>query len=284
MSGTGYVAPAARGRPLRRARATSTTMPTPRVRAADHRENLARAESMLPGFTDGLRSRGARRAGPAFAPPCPTACRSSAPTAEEGSYAATGLGSRGLLWAPLGAELLACAAGRRAAAAARATWPAPSRRGASSPDRMRPDLASLALFIRIAETSSITKAAARLPHRARRREPAHRAARGPVRRAAPASHRPRRGAHPGGRRRCSSTRASCWAGGRDARRALRLHEGRARGWCACRPTPRPSRSTCPRTSPPSPRRTRRSRSPLEEERSGAIVRGAPGGRAPTSAS
>ena len=77
------------------------------VRAADHRENLARAETMLPGFTAGLH-------------PLPlagwTGFRTTVPdrlpvfgaTAVEGVHVATGLGSRGLLWAPLGAELLAC--------------------------------------------------------------------------------------------------------------------------------------------------------------------------------
>ena len=81
-------------------------------------------------------------------------------TAVEGLYAATGLGSRGLLWAPLGAELIACVlegepcplarhVGRHLAAAVPVVKPS-----------MRPDLSSLALFIRVAETKSITKAAA----------------------------------------------------------------------------------------------------------------------------
>lgn len=76
------------------------------VRAADHVENLSRAETMLPGFTAGLDP--ARLDGW-------TGHRATVPdrlpifgaTALEGVHAATGLGSRGLLWAPLGAELLA---------------------------------------------------------------------------------------------------------------------------------------------------------------------------------
>jgi len=77
------------------------------VRGSDHRENLARAESMLPGFTAGV--------GPetlcgwtGFRATVPDRLPIYGASAVEGLYTATGLGSRGLLWAPLGAELLAC--------------------------------------------------------------------------------------------------------------------------------------------------------------------------------
>jgi tRNA 5-methylaminomethyl-2-thiouridine biosynthesis bifunctional protein len=80
----------------------------PGLREADHRENLLRAESMLPGFTAGIDP--ARLDGWA-------GLRSTVPdrlpifgeSAEAGIHLATGLGSRGLLWGPLGAELLVSA-------------------------------------------------------------------------------------------------------------------------------------------------------------------------------
>jgi tRNA 5-methylaminomethyl-2-thiouridine biosynthesis bifunctional protein len=75
------------------------------VRAADHRENLARAEAMLPGFTEGLLPM-ALDGWTGFR----TTTHDRLPIfgqLDDGLYAATGLGSRGLLWAPLGAELIA---------------------------------------------------------------------------------------------------------------------------------------------------------------------------------
>jgi len=76
------------------------------VRAPDHRQNLARAESLLPGFTAGLHPMGL--AGwTGFRTTVPDRLPVMGATALEGAYAATGLGSRGLLWAPLGAELVA---------------------------------------------------------------------------------------------------------------------------------------------------------------------------------
>jgi tRNA 5-methylaminomethyl-2-thiouridine biosynthesis bifunctional protein len=76
------------------------------VRASDHRENLARAESMLPGFTAGLHPKDL--AGwTGYRATVPDRLPIFGATSLEGLYAATGLGSRGLLWAPLGAELLA---------------------------------------------------------------------------------------------------------------------------------------------------------------------------------
>lgn len=78
------------------------------LRTADHAANMARIESMLPGLCagtipQGLDGRASFRTVtpdrlPVFGPiECGT----------PGLYAATGLGARGLVWAPLGAELLA---------------------------------------------------------------------------------------------------------------------------------------------------------------------------------
>jgi tRNA 5-methylaminomethyl-2-thiouridine biosynthesis bifunctional protein len=77
----------------------------PTVRATDHEENLARVESLLPGFTAGLDARrlngrvGWRTSTPDRLP----IFGELAP----GLWCATGLGTRGLLWAALGAELIA---------------------------------------------------------------------------------------------------------------------------------------------------------------------------------
>lgn len=75
------------------------------VRAADHTANLARLEAMLPGFARGLDARALEgRVG----------YRSTTPDrlpvfgeVRPGLMVATGLGARGLLWAPLAAEVLA---------------------------------------------------------------------------------------------------------------------------------------------------------------------------------
>jgi len=77
------------------------------LRESDHRENLARAESMLPGFTAGI-DPAALEGWTGFRTTVPDRLPVYGATAVEGLYTATGLGSRGLLWAPLGAELLAC--------------------------------------------------------------------------------------------------------------------------------------------------------------------------------
>ena len=77
------------------------------VRESDHRENLARADSMLPGFTAGV-SAEALSGWTGFRTTVPDRLPVYGASAVEGLYTATGLGSRGLLWAPLGAELLAC--------------------------------------------------------------------------------------------------------------------------------------------------------------------------------
>jgi tRNA 5-methylaminomethyl-2-thiouridine biosynthesis bifunctional protein len=77
------------------------------LRDSDHRENLARAESMMPGLTTGIDP--ARLTGwTGFRATVPDRLPVYGATAIDGIYTATGLGSRGLLWAPLGAELLAC--------------------------------------------------------------------------------------------------------------------------------------------------------------------------------
>jgi len=76
-------------------------------RVADHEANLARAESLLPGFTAGLdpaRLQG-RVAFRATTPDrLPIYCKLPG---HPGVHAALGLGANGLLWAPLCAELLA---------------------------------------------------------------------------------------------------------------------------------------------------------------------------------
>lgn len=76
------------------------------VRASDHRENLARAESMLPGFTAGLHPKDLD-GWTGYRATVPDRLPIFGATSLGGLYAATGLGSRGLLWAPLGAELIA---------------------------------------------------------------------------------------------------------------------------------------------------------------------------------
>jgi tRNA 5-methylaminomethyl-2-thiouridine biosynthesis bifunctional protein len=107
VSGSGYVAPLPDGGHVAGA---SFQHDDDRldVRAEDHRENLARAESMLPGFTTGLHPMqldgwaGLRATVPDRLP-------IFGESALPGLWFATGLGSRGLLWAPLGAELVASA-------------------------------------------------------------------------------------------------------------------------------------------------------------------------------
>ena len=105
VSGSGYVAPLADGGHVIGA-TYGHDDPGEDVRAGDHRENLAKAESMLPGFTAGLRPvdlegwTGHRTTVPDRLPVF-------GETAVPGVWVAAGLGSRGLLWGPLGAELLA---------------------------------------------------------------------------------------------------------------------------------------------------------------------------------
>ena len=106
VSGSGYVAPVPEGGHCVGASYHHDDF-DPGVRAADHRENLERAEAMLPGFTEGVHPM-ELSGWTGFRTTVPDRLPIFGPTAVEGVHAATGLGSRGLLWAPLGAELLAC--------------------------------------------------------------------------------------------------------------------------------------------------------------------------------
>ncbi len=105
VSGDGYVAPRFEG-----GHAIGATYQhedeDALVRAHDHRENLARAESMLPGFTRDVHPM--RLEGwTGFRTTVPDRLPIFGATRAAGACVATGLGSRGLLWAPLGAELIA---------------------------------------------------------------------------------------------------------------------------------------------------------------------------------
>jgi tRNA 5-methylaminomethyl-2-thiouridine biosynthesis bifunctional protein len=106
VSGTGYVAPLGDGGACIGA-TYSHDDPDAGVRPADHRQNLERAEAMLPGFTAGV-DPGALGGWTGYRATVPDRLPIFGATAVEGVHAATGLGSRGLLWGPLGAELLAC--------------------------------------------------------------------------------------------------------------------------------------------------------------------------------
>jgi tRNA 5-methylaminomethyl-2-thiouridine biosynthesis bifunctional protein len=105
VSGDGFVAPTADGFVLGATFQLDDPEREPRV--VDHAVNVARAESLLPGFTEGLVP--ARLAGR-------VAFRATTPDrlpiygelpGYPGVYAALGLGANGLLWAPLCAEWLA---------------------------------------------------------------------------------------------------------------------------------------------------------------------------------
>jgi tRNA 5-methylaminomethyl-2-thiouridine biosynthesis bifunctional protein len=105
VSGDGFVAPTADGFVL--GATFQLDDPERKPRVVDHAVNVARAESLLPGFTEGLVP--ARLAGR-------VAFRATTPDrlpiygelpGYPGVYAALGLGANGLLWAPLCAELLA---------------------------------------------------------------------------------------------------------------------------------------------------------------------------------
>jgi len=105
VSGSGYVAPLPDGGHCVGA-SYGHDDPDGSVRLSDHLGNLERAESMLPGFTEGIDPAGL--AGwTGYRATVPDRLPIFGPTAVDGVHAATGLGSRGLLWGPLGAELLA---------------------------------------------------------------------------------------------------------------------------------------------------------------------------------
>lgn len=107
VSGSGYVAPRLDG-----GHAVGATYQhddaDEAVRTGDHAQNLERAESMLPGFTDGIDAAGL--AGwTGFRTTVPDRLPIAGETAVDGIHVLTGLGSRGLLWGPLAAETLASA-------------------------------------------------------------------------------------------------------------------------------------------------------------------------------
>ena len=107
VSGAGYVAPLFDG-----GHCIGSTYQhedfDPAIRAADHRDNLARAEMLMPGFTRGIHPM--QLGGwTGFRTTVPDRLPIFGATAVTGLHVATGLGSRGLLWGPLGAELLASA-------------------------------------------------------------------------------------------------------------------------------------------------------------------------------
>jgi len=106
VSGSGYVAPLGDGGTCIGASYQHDDA-DPGLRDADHRANLERAQSMLPGFTEGADASGFS-GWTGFRATVPDRLPIFGPTTIDGVYTATGLGSRGLLWAPLGAELLAC--------------------------------------------------------------------------------------------------------------------------------------------------------------------------------
>ena len=105
VSGSGYVAPLPDGGHVVGATYQHDDAGDD-IRAADHRENLARAESMLPGFADGV-DPAALDGLAGFRATVPDRLPIVGATQVPGVWTATGLGSRGLLWAPIGAELIA---------------------------------------------------------------------------------------------------------------------------------------------------------------------------------
>jgi len=107
VSGAGYVAPLFEGGHAVGATYQHDDGDTA-VRPADHRENLDRADSMLPGFAAGVHA-GGLAGWTGFRTTVPDRLPIAGATAVEGVHTLTGLGSRGLLWAPLGAELVASA-------------------------------------------------------------------------------------------------------------------------------------------------------------------------------
>jgi tRNA 5-methylaminomethyl-2-thiouridine biosynthesis bifunctional protein len=105
VSGNGYIGPIPEGGMVIGASYTHDD-PDPDVRLDDHRANLARAESMVPGLAAGL-DPAALGGWTGFRATVTDRLPIYGPTPLEGVFTATGLGSRGLLWAPLAAELLA---------------------------------------------------------------------------------------------------------------------------------------------------------------------------------
>jgi tRNA 5-methylaminomethyl-2-thiouridine biosynthesis bifunctional protein len=85
------------------------------VRCADHASNLARAERMLPGFTAQIEAAqlrgwaGTRTATADRLPACGALPLGPQAQDDARAYLVTGLGARGLVWAPLCADVLAAA-------------------------------------------------------------------------------------------------------------------------------------------------------------------------------
>ena len=105
VSGTGYVAPLPAGGVCIGASYAHDDFDAG-VRDSDHRGNLERAEAMMPGFTSGLLP-SALTGWTGFRATVPDRLPIFGAAEVDGIHVATGLGSRGLLWAPAGAELLA---------------------------------------------------------------------------------------------------------------------------------------------------------------------------------
>jgi len=105
VSGSGYVAPLPDGGHVVGATYQHDDAGED-IRAADHRENLARADKMLPGFADDVHAMTLTGLA-GFRTTVPDRMPIFGPTLVPGVWVATGLGSRGLLWAPIGAELIA---------------------------------------------------------------------------------------------------------------------------------------------------------------------------------
>ena len=105
VSGSGYVAPLPDGGHVVGATYQHDDAGED-VRAVDHRENLARAGKMLPGFADDVDPT-ALTGLAGFRATVPDRLPIFGATQVPGIWTATGLGSRGLLWAPIGAELIA---------------------------------------------------------------------------------------------------------------------------------------------------------------------------------
>lgn len=82
-------------------------------RESDHAENLARVDRMLPGFADGISASAldgrvaVRTATTDRIPACGPLSTESDATSRAQPYLVAGLGARGLIWAPLMAEVLA---------------------------------------------------------------------------------------------------------------------------------------------------------------------------------